>query len=79
MLEKLRGFGWLAVEFGTIVVALCVLLSVILGDQAGHPVADIAANAVALPQKLPAGITLGLAALIVLWRLLEARLRTGPR
>lgn len=79
MLEKLRGFGWLAVEFGAIIVALCLLLSVILGDKAGHPVADIAANAIALLRKLPPGTTVGLVVLIVLWRMIEVRLRPGPR
>lgn len=78
MIGKVRQLGWLFVELGVILIAICLVLQVVLGDSGGPVVAAISANALAMLQRVPAGIALAVASLLVVERLLRARLAGPP-
>ena len=71
MIRKLRDFGWQIVELALIAVTLCVLINIIAGPMAGSAVATIADNALKFLAALPAGTIIGVAALVILWKLLR--------
>jgi len=64
MIEGIRKVGWLAVEAASLLVVLCVLLSLILGSASGGFVSDVAKNATAFLQAVPPGAVLGVALLL---------------
>ena len=75
MIHTLRAYGWNAIELGLIAVAACVILHVILGAAGGPVVNAVSANAIALLQALPPGVTVGVSLVVVVERIVRARLR----
>lgn len=73
MIDKFILAGWRIADVALLAVALCVLFSVILGAGSGGFIADVAANAVGLLQKLPSGTVIGLALLVFLWQRAKAK------
>lgn len=67
MIDKIRRYGWLAVELVFMLVVLCVLLSLILGKQSGGFVSSVAANTLDFLQKLPSGTLLGIFLILFLY------------
>ncbi|MSP21330.1 MAG: hypothetical protein EXQ93_07440 [Alphaproteobacteria bacterium] len=73
MIERLRKVGWLAVEAASLLVVLCVLLSIILGAAGGGFITDVAHNATEFLQAVPPGAVLGVALLLVAYWYFRAR------
>jgi hypothetical protein len=59
-IEQLIRVGWFAVEAAFILALLCVLLSIILGNESGTFIAGVAGNATRFLQAIPPGTFLGL-------------------
>jgi len=77
-LRQLRTIGWAAVEAAFLVVVLCLLLNIIIGDKADSFISTVAKNATAFLQSLPPGIFLGLVLLVLIYGFLKSRL-SPPR
>lgn len=73
MIEKIRNFGWLAIEAAFMLVVLCVLLSVILGKESGAFISSVAANALDFLQKIPSGTFLGIFLVLILYWVYKSR------
>ena len=73
VLDQIIDAGWLAAKAGLLVVVLCLLLSLILGQSAGAFVTSVAFNTNAFLQGLPAGTIVGLAAGVLAYELLKSR------
>ncbi|HZR70428.1 MAG TPA: hypothetical protein VFB01_15400 [Burkholderiales bacterium] len=67
MIQRITKIGWLVVELAFMLVVLCVLLSLILGKDAGGFIASVAGNTVDLLQKVPSGTVLGFFLIFVLY------------
>ena len=69
MFEKVRFWGWRAVELTAMAVVFCVLLHILLGDGGGSFITAVAANAAAFAVQVPPGtlVGLGLLALAYCW------------
>jgi uncharacterized membrane protein len=67
MIQRITRLGWLVVELAFMLVVLCVLLSLILGKDAGSFVASVAGNTLDLLQKVPSGTVLGIFLILVLY------------
>jgi len=72
-IDRIRRIGWLAIEVGFILIALCVLLSVILGEGSGPFISGVAQNATKLLQALPPGVVLGAVLIVCLYWLARSR------
>ena len=77
-LRQLRTIGWAAVEAAFLLVVLCLLLNIIIGDKADSFISTVAKNATAFLQSLPPGIFLGLVLLVLIYGFLKSRLRPPP-
>ena len=73
-LTQLRVIGWAAVEAAFLLIVLCLLLNIIIGDKADSFISTVANNAAAFLQKLPPGIFLGLVLLVLIYGFLKSRL-----
>ena len=74
-IEKIRRFGWLAVEAVLLLIVLCMLLHILLGDGSGPFIASVAGNATAFLGQLPPGVLVGLVLIAVLYNFVKARLK----
>ncbi len=66
-MERVRKIGWFVVEAAFLLVALCVLLEIILGQQGGGFVTAVAERAKVFLQAVPPGAVLGAVILILLY------------
>jgi hypothetical protein len=73
-LRELRTIGWAAVEAAFLLIVLCLLLNIIIGDKADSFISLVAKNATAFLQSLPPGIFLGVVLIVVIWGFLKSRL-----
>ena len=73
-LRQLRTIGWAVVEAAFLLIVLCLLLNIIIGDKADSFVSGVAKNATSFLQALPPGIFLGLVLIVVIWAFLKSRL-----
>lgn len=73
-LPRLRAIGWAAVEAAFLLIVLCVLLNIILGGAAGSFVSSVATNATDFLQRLPPGVFLGAALIVMIYGLVKSRL-----
>jgi len=73
-LTQIRTIGWAAVEAAFLLVVLCLLLNIILGDAANSFVTEVAANATSFLQKLPPGVFLGVVLIAALYGVVRSRL-----
>jgi hypothetical protein len=74
MVERVRKYGWLAVEAAFLLIVLCVLLNVILGEAGGEFIAAVSENAMHFLQEIPPGIVVGLVLVVVLYRFIRSGL-----
>jgi len=74
MIDRVRKIGWLAAEAGVLVIVLCVLLNILLGNEGGAFIASVSENATKFLQTLPPGVTLGVALIVLLYWLVKSRL-----
>jgi hypothetical protein len=73
MIERIRHIGWLAAEAGLLLIVLCILLSVLLGKDAGIFISSVSENASKFLGSLPAGVTLGVALILVIYWFVKSR------
>ena len=78
LLTQLRVIGWAAVEAAFLLIVLCLLLNIIIGDKADSFISTVAKNAATFLQSLPPGIFLGLVLLVLIYGFLKSRLRPPP-
>jgi hypothetical protein len=72
--RQLRTIGWAAVEAAFLLIVLCLLLNIIIGDKADSFISTVAKNATAFLQSVPPGIFLGVVLIVVIWGFLKSRL-----
>ena len=75
MIDRIRRIGWLAVEAAVLVIVLCVLLNIILGNEGGSFISIVSENATKFLQELPPGVTLGVSLIVVLYWFVRNRER----
>jgi hypothetical protein len=73
-LRQLRSIAWAVVEAAFLLIVLCLLLNIIIGDKSDSFISGVAKNATAFLQSLPPGIFLGLVLIAVIWGFLRSRL-----
>lgn len=73
-LRQLRSMAWAIVEAAFLLIVLCLLLNIIIGDKSDSFISGVAKNATAFLQSLPPGIFLGLVLIAVIWGFLRSRL-----
>lgn len=73
-LRQLRSIAWAVVEAAFLLIVLCLLLNIIIGDKGDSFISGVAKNATAFLQSLPPGVFLGLVLIVVIWGFLRARL-----
>ena len=74
-LARLRTIGWAVVEAAFLLIVLCILLNIILGGEADSFIASVAENAADFLQRLPPGVVLGLALIVMIYGLVKSRLQ----
>jgi hypothetical protein len=74
-LTQLRSVGWAVVEAAFLLVVFCVLLNIILGGEADSFVSSVAGNATSFLERLPAGVFLGIALIVMVYGLVKSRLQ----
>lgn len=67
MIQKITKLGWLVIELAFMLVVLCVILSLILGKDAGGFISSVAGNVLDFLQKVPSGTVLGIFLILVLY------------
>lgn len=67
MIDRLKKIGWLAVEASLLLIVLCILLRILLGNDGGTYIASVSDNATKFLQALPPGVTLGVAMIVLLY------------
>jgi ABC-type proline/glycine betaine transport system permease subunit len=72
-IEQLIRIGWYAVEAALVLVLLCVLLGIVLGNESGPFIAGVAGNATRFLQTIPSGTFLALVLIAVLYAWFRAR------
>ena len=72
-LQQSRAIGWAAVEAAFLLVVLCLLLNILIGNHADSFISTVATNATAFLQALPPGVFLGLVLIAVVWGFLKSR------
>ena len=77
-LIQLRVIAWAAVEAAFLLIVLCLLLNIIIGDKPDSFISTVAKNATAFLQSLPPGIFLGLVLLVLIYGFLKSRLHPPP-
>jgi len=75
LLEQITAIGWRFVELAFVLVALCVLLSLLLGKQSGTFIASVAASTSDFLQTLPPGALVGVFLIFAVYWLLKNRAR----
>ena len=75
ILTRLHRVGWAVVEAAFLLIVLCILLNIILGGDADSFVSSVAGNATKFLERLPAGVFLGVALIVMIYGFLKARLR----
>ena len=73
MIERIRNIGWLAAEFGLLLVVLCILLNILLGKDGGPIIGSVAEIASKFLAGLPPGVSLGIALILLLYWFTKSR------
>lgn len=73
MIERFRKIGWLAAEAGLLLIVLCILLSILLGKDAGSYISSVSENASKFLATLPPGVTLGISLILLLYWFVKSR------
>jgi hypothetical protein len=75
VLTRLRTIGWAVVEAAFLLIVLCILLNIILGGETDSFIASVAKNAADFLQRLPPGVVLGVALIVMIYGLVKSRLQ----
>ena len=71
--NQARKIGWLAVEAALLLIVLCVLLDIIVGQGGGAFIASVAGNAKGFIQAVPSGTFLGVVIVVLLYWFVRSR------
>ena len=74
-LTQVRKLGWALVEAAFLLIVFCVLLNIILGGEADSFISSVAGNATNFLERLPAGVFLGIALIVMVYGLVKSRLQ----
>jgi len=74
-LMRLRTIGWAVVEAAFLLIVLCVLLNIILDGEADSFIGSVAKNATDFLQRLPPGVVLGVALIVMIYGMVKSRLQ----
>jgi hypothetical protein len=74
-LTQVRRVGWALVEAAFLLIVVCILLNIILGGEADSFISSVAGNATNFLERLPAGVFLGIALIVMIYGFLKARLQ----
>ena len=74
-LTRVRRLGWALVEAAFLLIVFCVLLNIILGGEADSFISSVAGNATNFLDRLPAGVFLGIALIVMVYGLVKSRLQ----
>jgi len=74
-LMRLRTIGWAVVEAAFLLIVLCILLNIILGGEADSFIAGVAKNATDFLERLPPGVVLGIALIVMIYGMVKSRLQ----
>jgi ABC-type spermidine/putrescine transport system permease subunit I len=72
-IEQLVRIGWRIVEIALLLVILCLLLSILLGNDGGAFINTVAANARRFLQDVPPGSFLGVVLILLLYWYFRSR------
>ncbi len=72
---RLKRLGWAAIEAGFLLIVLCIVLDIILGERGGPFISGVARNATQFLQAQPPGVLVGTVLLVLVYLLVKARLR----
>jgi hypothetical protein len=75
MFDRVKRIGWLTVESGLVLIALCMIFKIILGQESGPFISSVAENATKFIQSLPPGVTIGIALIALVYWLVQTRAR----
>jgi hypothetical protein len=75
MLEQITRVGWRIIELLLLLVILCVLLNIIVGQDSGAVIASVATNALRFLQDIPSGTVVGVLLVVLLYWIVKVR---GP-
>jgi hypothetical protein len=75
MVKRIIQFGWMAVEFATILVVLCVLLHIVIGKDDSGYVSLVYAKTIDFLQKVPSGTVVGVFLILFLYWLVNGKYR----
>jgi ABC-type Fe3+ transport system permease subunit len=73
MIERIRKIGWLAAEAGLLLIVLCILLNILLGNDGGPYILSVSENASKFLGTLPPGVTLGVSLILLLYWFVKSR------
>ena len=73
MIEQIVRLGWRIVEVVLLLVVLCVLLNIIVGQGSGIFITSVAANALGFLQAIPSGTVVGVVLVVLLYWTIKAR------
>ena len=73
MISKLTKFGWQVIESVLLLVILCVLLHIVLGNDSGSFITAVAANATEFMKQVPSGTFLGIFLILFLYWLIRRK------
>jgi hypothetical protein len=74
-LTQVRMVGWAIVEAAILLIVFCILLNIILGGEADSFISSVAGNATNFLERLPPGVFLGVALIVMIYSLVKARLQ----
>jgi hypothetical protein len=74
-LTQARRVGWSVAEAAFLLIVFCILLNIILGGEADSFISSVAGNATNFLERLPAGVFLGIALIVMIYGFLKARLQ----
>jgi hypothetical protein len=75
MFDRIKRIGWLTVESGLVLIALCMIFNIILGQESGSFISSVAGNATKFVQSLPPGVTIGIAMIALVYWIAVTRAR----
>ena len=75
MIKRTIELGWLVVEVVAILIVLCVLLHLLIGNNNGGYVSFVYANTVDFLQKVPPGTIVGVFLMVFLYWFAKGRFR----
>lgn len=75
IINRLRRWGWLAIEAGLLVIIASIVLHILLGPEGGPFLQFVTDNTISFLNALPAGVVVGLALVVIAYLYVKQRLK----